>query len=146
MGHADLITRGLEVFDHLVVAVAHNPRKKPLFSTEERIQLIRDALPKRAGLEIDSFEGLLVDYARRKNARVVLRGLRAVADFEYELQMANMNKKLYPEMETLFMMACERYFFVSSSGVREVATFGGPVEEFVPPNVAKALRKKLGAS
>jgi pantetheine-phosphate adenylyltransferase len=144
-GHIELIFRGLEVFDRLVVAVAHNPRKEPMFTTEERTRLIREALPERPDLEVDCFEGLLVDYAARRHARVILRGLRAVADFEYEFQMANMNKKINPAVETLFMMTGEKYFFLSSQNVREVATFGGPVDDLVPPNVAKALREKLGS-
>lgn len=143
-GHVEVIQRGLEVFSRLVVAVAHNPRKTPLFTTGERVEMIRQALPDRSDLEVDSFEGLLVEYARTRGARVVLRGLRAVADFEYEFQMANMNKKLYPEMETLFMMTGENYFFLSSHNVREVATFGGPLDDLVPENVARALREKLG--
>jgi len=144
-GHIELIFRGLEVFDRLVVAVAHNPRKEPMFTTEERTRLIREALPERPDLEVDCFEGLLVDYAARRHARVILRGLRAVADFESEFQMANMNKKINPAVETLFMMTGEKYFFLSSQNVREVATFGGPVDDLVPPNVAKALREKLGS-
>ena len=143
-GHVELIFRGLEVFDRLVVAVAHNPRKQTLFTTDERAEMIRQALPERKGLEVDSFEGLLVDYARARGAHVILRGLRAVADFEYELQMANMNKKLCPGVETLFMMTGERYFFLSSQSVREVATFGGPLDGLVPETVAEALRRKLG--
>lgn len=142
-GHLDLISRGLEVFERLVVAVAHNPRKQPFFPTSERCRMIREALPEHPGLEVDTFEGLLVDYARRRGARVIIRGLRAVADFEYELQMANMNKKLGQEIETLFMMTSERYFFLSSQSVREVASLGGPVDDFVPENVVEALRKKL---
>jgi pantetheine-phosphate adenylyltransferase len=145
-GHIELIFRGLKVFDRLVVAVAHNPRKNPLFTTKERTELIRAALPARPELEVDSFEGLLVDYATKRNARAIFRGLRAVADFEYEFQMANMNKKLNPNVDTLFMMTGEKYFFVNSQSVREVATFGGPVDDLVPPNVAEALRKKLAGS
>ncbi len=105
--------------------------------------MIREALPERPDLEVDSFEGLLVDYATRRRVQVILRGLRAVADFEYEFQMANMNKKLNPSVETLFMMTGEKYFFLSSNSVREVATFGGPVDDLVPANVSKALKKKL---
>lgn len=142
-GHVEVIARGLQVFPKLIVAVAHNPRKMPLFTTEERRDMIRQALPERAGLEVDSFEGLLVEYARRLGARVILRGLRAVADFEYEFQMANMNKKIAPEIETLFMMTGENYFFLSSQNVREVASFNGPVDDLVPANVAVALREKL---
>jgi len=142
-GHIELIYRGLEVFDQIIVAVAHNPRKMPMFTTDERVQMIRDALPNREGLEVDCFEGLLVDYARRRGAGVIIRGLRAVADFEYEFQMANMNKKLCPSVETLFMMTGEKYFFLSSQNVREVATFGGPLDGLVPESVAAALRTKL---
>jgi pantetheine-phosphate adenylyltransferase len=145
-GHIELLLRGLEVFDRLIVAVAHNPRKQPMFTTQERVKLIREALPGRPNVEVDCFEGLLVDYAARRKAGVILRGLRAVADFEYEFQMANMNKKLDPMLETVFMMTGEKYFFLSSQNVREVATFGGPVGDLVPPNVATALREKLGAS
>jgi pantetheine-phosphate adenylyltransferase len=142
-GHVDVILRGLEVFPKLIVAVAHNPRKSPLFTTDERVIMIREALRGQTGLEVDSFEGLLVEYARQRGAKVILRGLRAVADFEYEFQMANMNKKLSPNMETLFMMTGENYFFLSSQNVREVATFGGPLDDLVPDNVARALRLKM---
>ncbi len=142
-GHVEVISRGLKVFPKLIVAVAHNPRKMPLFTTHERTDMIREALSDREGLEVDCFEGLLVEYARRCGARVILRGLRAVADFEYEFQMANMNKKIAPEIETLFMMTGENYFFLSSQNVREVASFDGPVDDLVPKNVAVALRKKL---
>jgi len=143
-GHIEIICRALEVFERVVVAVAHNPRKTPMFETSVRRTMIAEALPEREGLEVDSFDGLLVDYARQCNARVILRGLRAVADFEYELQMANMNKKLAPSVETLFMMTGEKYFFLSSQNVREVASLGGPVEDLVPPNVAEALRQRFG--
>ena len=105
--------------------------------------MIRETLAGRKGLEVDSFEGLLVEYAKHRGARVILRGLRAVADFEYEFQMANMNKKLAPEIETLFMMTGENYFFLSSQNVREVASFNGPLDDLVPENVAAALREKL---
>lgn len=145
-GHIELIHRGLKVFDRLVVAVAHNPRKNPLFTTEERTNLIRAALPQQPKLEVDSFEGLLVDYATRRKARAIIRGLRAVADFEYEFQMATMNKKLNSNVETLFMMTGEKYFFLNSQSVREVATFGGPIDDLVPKNVAIALRKKLATT
>jgi pantetheine-phosphate adenylyltransferase len=144
-GHIEVIHRGLEVFPNLIVAVAHNPRKQPMFTTDERVQLIRDALPAREGLEVACFEGLLVEYARDRGAGVIIRGLRAVADFEYEFQMANMNKKLCPSVETLFMMTGEKYFFLSSQNVREVATFRGPLDGLVPENVAEALHRKLGS-
>jgi pantetheine-phosphate adenylyltransferase len=134
-GHVGLIRRGLEVFDKLIVALASNRQKDALFDVAEREEMIREA--------ITSFAGLLVDYARSRNVRVVIRGLRAVADFEYELQMANMNRKLWPSMETFFMMTEESYFFVSSRNVKEVASFGGSVDALVPPGVARRLRLKL---
>jgi pantetheine-phosphate adenylyltransferase len=142
-GHVAIIQRGLKVFDRLVVAVANNPQKTPLFSAAERKALIRDALGDDARIEVDSFDGLLVDYARAKGVHTVLRGLRAVSDFEYEFQLANMNRNLLPDFESVFVMTGEDYFFVSARLVREVATFGGDVSAFVPTNVLEALRKKL---
>lgn len=143
-GHLSLVQRGLAMFDRVIVAIAINPAKKSsLFSVEERTELIREALPD-ARVEVDHFEGLLVDYARRKGVNVVLRGLRAVSDFEYEFQMANMNRSLEPKMETVFMMTGEDYFFVSSRLVREVASFGGSVKDFVPPNVNTKLLERFG--
>ena len=142
-GHLSLIQRGLQMFDRLVVAIATNPKKQALFSVEERRELIRDAVSDPR-VEVDSFEGLLVDYARRRNVPVVLRGLRAVSDFEYEFQMANMNRKLAPNVETVFMMTGEDYFYISSQLVREVAAFGGEVKDLVPPNVLARLQDKFG--
>ena len=142
-GHVGLIRRGLEIFDRLVVAIASNRQKDALFDVGEREEMIREAVNGNARVEVTSFSGLLVDYARSRNVRVVLRGLRAVADFEYELQMANMNRKLWPSMETFFMMTEEDYFFVSSRNVKEVASFGGVVDALVPPGVARRLREKL---
>ncbi len=142
-GHVAIIQRGLKVFDRLVVAVANNPEKKPLFTVAERQSMIADALGDDPRVEVDSFDGLLVDYARRKGVHTVLRGLRAVSDFEYEFQIANMNRHLLPDVETVFVMTGEDYFFVSARLVREVATFGGDVSAFVPPNVLDALRRKL---
>ena len=141
-GHMDIVTRGLTVFDRLVIAVAENSRKRTLFTAEERVEMIRSVLSSEPRVEVDTFEGLTIDYAVRRGATTILRGLRAVADFEYELQMANMNKKLYPEMETLFMMTGERYFFLSSQSVREVASLGGPVGDLVPANVVEALHMR----
>ncbi len=143
-GHLAIIQRGLNVFDRLVVAVASNPDKHPLFSADERRNLIREALSAEPRVEVDSFDGLLVDYARAKGCHRVLRGLRAVSDFDYEFQLANMNRKLLPDFETVFVMTGEDYFFVSARLVREVATFGGDVSAFVPPNVLAALQGKLG--
>jgi pantetheine-phosphate adenylyltransferase len=144
-GHLAIIYRGLKVFDRLIVAVANNPQKSPLFTAEERMALISEAIGNDPRVEVDSFNALLVDYARSKGVYTVIRGLRAVSDFEYEFQLANMNRKLLPEFEAVFVMTGEDYFFVSAQLVREVATFGGDVTGLVPPNVAEALRRKLGA-
>jgi pantetheine-phosphate adenylyltransferase len=140
-GHVSLIRRALRMFDQVIVAVAHNPRKTPLFSVDERKRLIADALDRDPRVEVDSFEGLLVDYARKRNVLVVMRGLRAVSDFEYEFQMANMNRKLAREIETVFVMTGEDYFYISSQLVREVANFGGDVSGLVPPNVLAKLNE-----
>ena len=145
-GHLSLVQRGLEVFEGLVVAVATNPNKMPpLFSIEERKQLIREACPDPR-VEVDDFDGLLVQYARRKGVNVILRGLRAISDFEYEFQMANMNRKLAPRIETVFMMTGEDYFYVSARLVREVASLGGSVKGLVPANVLAKLQSKFGKS
>ncbi|HVI93247.1 MAG TPA: pantetheine-phosphate adenylyltransferase [Anaeromyxobacter sp.] len=142
-GHLAIIQRGLKIFDRLVVAVANNPQKNPLFTVDEREALIAEAIQNDARVEVDSFDGLLVDYARRKGVHTVIRGLRAVSDFEYEFQLANMNRKLLPDFEAVFVMTGEDYFFVSAQLVREVATFGGDVTGLVPPNVAVGLRRKV---
>ncbi|RKH49833.1 pantetheine-phosphate adenylyltransferase [Corallococcus llansteffanensis] len=142
-GHLSLIQRSLKMFDRLIVAIAVNPKKTPLFSQEERIELIRDAC-KDSRVEVDAFHGLLVDYVHQRKVSVVIRGLRAVSDFEYEFQLANMNRKLAPDIDTVFMMTGEDYFYISSQLVREVASFGGDVEGLVPPNVYAGLRKKFG--
>ena len=134
-GHMAIIQRGLKLFDRLVVAVANNPQKSPMFTVEERRALIRQAIGDDPRVEVDSFDGLLTDYARSKGIPTVLRGLRAVSDFEYEFQLANMNKKLLPEFESVFVMTGEDYFFVSARLVREVATFGGNLDGLVPQNV-----------
>jgi pantetheine-phosphate adenylyltransferase len=144
-GHLAIIHRGLKVFDRLVVAVANNPQKRPLFTVDERKALITGAVNGDPRVEVDSFDALLVDYVKRKGVYTVIRGLRAVSDFEYEFQLANMNRKLLPEFEAVFVMTGEDYFFVSAQLVREVATFGGDVTGLVPPNVAEGLRLKLGA-
>ena len=142
-GHLSLIQRGLKVFDGLVVAVANNPAKNALFSVDERKRMIREAVNGDPRVVIDSFDGLLVDYAKLQGVHTVLRGLRAVSDFEYEFQIANMNRKLDPEFESVFMMTGEDYFYVASSLVREVASFGGDVSGLVPPNVSAALRARF---
>lgn len=147
-GHMSILKSGLTVFEKIVVAVLNNPRKSPLFSVEERIELIRDSVPEitddPSRFEIDSFDGLLVDYCKQKSAPVILRGLRAVADFEYELQMANMNRHLAEHVETVFLMAGDAYFYVSSNLVKEAAKLGGDVDALVPNAVAPRLRAKLG--
>jgi pantetheine-phosphate adenylyltransferase len=145
-GHVEIIRSGLVVFERLIIAVLHNPTKSTsLFTVDERIELIRDAIGADAGrVEVDAFDGLLVDYARRRGVRVVLRGLRAVADFEYELQMANMNRHLHEQMETVFLMANDAYFYVSSGLVKEVAKLGGDVKRLVPTSVAHKLAERLG--
>jgi pantetheine-phosphate adenylyltransferase len=142
-GHADIVRRALKLFDRVVVALADNPRKRPLFSGKERRRMINETLRNDARVEVDSFSGLLVDYVRRRGAKFVIRGLRAVADFEYEFQFAHMNRQLAPEVETIFLMTNEDNFFVSSSLVREVAEMGGDITRVVPPGVAAALKKKL---
>ena len=142
-GHVAIIQRGLKVFDRLVVAVANNPEKRPLFTAVERTAMIADAVGSDPRIEVDSFDSLLVEYVRQKGIHTVLRGLRAVSDFEFEFQIANMNRHLLPDLETVFVMTGEDYFFVSARLVREVATFGGDVSAFVPPNVLEALRRKL---
>ncbi len=143
-GHLAIIQRGLRVFDRLVVTVARNVDKTPLFTLEERRALIEGAVGNDPRVEVDTFDGLLVDYARQKGIHTMLRGLRAASDFEYEFQLANMNRKLDPEFESVFVMTGEDYFFVSARLVREVARLGGDVSAFVPPNVLDGLRRKLG--
>ncbi len=143
-GHISIIEAGLVCFDRLTVAVLRNPKKQSLFSVEERIEMIRESIGDETRITVDSFDGLLVDYCRRQEARVVLRGLRAVADFEYELQMANMNRHLNESVETVFLMANDAYFYVSSNIVKEAATLGGNVAALVPESVSRRLKAKLG--
>ncbi len=143
-GHLDLIQRGLRIFDHIIVAVAEGSFKKTLFTVEERLEMIREALADKPNVTIDSFQGLLVEYVKSKNARVVLRGLRAVTDFEYEFQMAMMNRRLEPEIETVFLMTGLRWVFLSSSILKEAAVHGGNIEGMVPELVYQKLREKYG--
>jgi pantetheine-phosphate adenylyltransferase len=142
-GHLDLIERAARIFGRLTVAVLRNAEKAPLFSLEERMEMLRETTSTLSNVEIDSFEGLLVDYARRVEARILLRGIRAVSDYEYELQMASMNRKLAPELETVFMLPGEAYSYLSSRLVREIAQLGGPVTGLVPPAVEQRLRAKV---
>ena len=141
-GHIDIIHRSLACFDRVVVAIANNVRKTPIFTVEERVRHLQESV-KDPRLVIDSFEGLLMDYVQRQKATVVVRGLRALADFEYEFQLAHMNRRLAPNVETLFMMTSEHDFFVSSSLVKEVAQFGGDVRGMVPESVRLALLAKF---
>jgi pantetheine-phosphate adenylyltransferase len=143
-GHLDLIQRGLKIFDRIIVAVARNPIKKSLFSTEERMEMLRVSLQVYSQVTIDSFEGLLVAYAKGQNARAILRGLRAVTDFEYEFQLAMMNRRLEPEIETVFLMTGLRWVFLSSSILKEAAIHGGNIEGMVPEIVYHKLREKFG--
>jgi pantetheine-phosphate adenylyltransferase len=142
-GHLDLIERGEKMFDRLIVAVLKNTEKEPMFSVPERVEMLRDVTRQWESVEIDVFEGLLVDYARKRGAAVILRGIRAVSDYEYELQMALMNRKLEPRLETVFMMPGETYSYLSAKVVREIAHFGGPLAGLVPPSVEKRLRAKV---
>jgi len=144
-GHLDIIERGLEVFEEIIIAVARNSEKKSLFSNQERLRLIREAVGDNPRLRVDTFDGLLVDYVVSQGARVILRGLRAVSDFEYEFQIAQMNHNLKGEVETLFMMTSVPYGYLSSSIVKEVASLHGPVESLVPPPVRRALEEKFGS-
>ncbi|MBN2804442.1 MAG: pantetheine-phosphate adenylyltransferase [Deltaproteobacteria bacterium] len=144
-GHLDIIVRSLGIFDKIIVAVAKNSSKQTLFSVAEREEIIKEVLINEKAIEVDSFEGLTVEYAHKKNACAILRGLRAVADFEYELQMANMNRKLNTSLETIFMMTSEKSFFVSSRNVKEVALFGGDISELVPPLVVSKISEKINS-
>jgi pantetheine-phosphate adenylyltransferase len=145
-GHLDLIERASGLFDRLVVAILLNPEKDPLFSVEERVEMLRQVVGHLPNVEIDTFEGLLVDYARRQGARVLLRGIRAVSDYEYELQMALMNRNLEPEIETVFMLPSEAYSYLSSRLVKEVARLGGSIKGLVPAPVYERIRAKVTAS
>lgn len=142
-GHLDIIHRGLNVFDRIIIAVTRNAQKNPLFSTEERIALIRATLADEPRIEVDTFGGLLVNYVAIKEARIILRGLRAISDFEYEFQVAQTNRTVNPEIETVFMMTSLPFSYLSSSVVREVASLQGPVDSFVPEVVRKALERKF---
>lgn len=142
-GHLDIIRRGLEIFDEVIVAVAKNPKKMPLFSLEERLELIRGSVKGLQNVRVDAFDGLLVDYARSNNGIAIIRGLRAISDFEYEFQMALMNRRLDSDIETVFMMPSEEYSYLTSTIVKEVVSFGGSVKDLVPEVVEEALRQKF---
>jgi pantetheine-phosphate adenylyltransferase len=142
-GHLDLIERGTKIFGRLVVAVLRNTEKAPLFTLAERVEMMVEATRGFPNVEVDAFDGLLVDYARKLQAHILLRGIRAVSDYEFELQMAMMNRKLEPKLETVFMLPGEAYSYLSSRLVREIAKLGGPVNGLVPPAVEQRLRAKV---
>lgn len=143
-GHFDLIERAARLFDKVIVAVAKSSGKNPLFTVEQRVELAKQVITPLENVEVCGFSGLLVDFARQKQANVLLRGLRAVSDFEYEFQLANMNRRLAPEIESLFLTPAEQYSFISSTLVREIAALGGDVDEFVPEAVKLALQNRFG--
>ncbi len=143
-GHEDLARRAAKLFDRVVIGVADSQSKRPFFTTAERVAMTRDVVAPIANVEVAAFSSLLMDFVHQQNARIILRGLRAVSDFEYEFQMAGMNRNLYPEVETLFLTPSEQYMFVSATIVREIAKFGGDVSQFVHPLVHQKLREKFG--
>ena len=145
-GHLDLANRGRRHYDRLILAVLHNETKNPLFSVEERIALLREAVDGWPNVEVDSFGGLLTDYARSVDASVILRGIRVASDFEYEMQMAMMNRHLSPDLETVFLVPSEAHSYVSSRLVREVASLGGNVDNLVPANVSRALKRRFSGA
>lgn len=145
-GHVDLIQRGSKLFGHLTVAVLNNPGKNPLFNVTERVEMLREVTGTLPNVSIATFDGLMVEFARQEGASAVLRGIRAISDYEYEFQMALMNRRLAPEIETVFLQPAGRYSFVSSRMLKEVFSFGGDVTGLVPPNVLKRLRGRIAHS
>ena len=146
LGHVDIVSRASPLFDTVILAVAASTSKNTVFSIDERVELSREVLKDISNVEVQKFGGLMVDFAREKKASVVLRGLRAVSDFEYEFQLAGMNRKLMPEVDTIFMPTSERYTYISSSLVREIAVYGGDVSGFVDPKVCEALKSRFQKS
>ena len=142
-GHVDIIKRGLKIFDRIIIAVLENPKKQPLFSTKERVRMIQDIFSDQKRIEVKAFDRLLVDFVRENNATIVIRGLRAISDFEYEFQMTLMNRKLNSDIETLFMMPNISYSFLSSNLVKEVCMLGGSLEDLVPAEVEDKLKKSI---
>lgn len=142
-GHLDIITRCSKIYDELIVAVLNNSAKIPLYSTKERMILIEKSISHLENVRVDSFDGLLVDYAKSKKANVIIKGLRAISDFEYEFQMALLNKKLSPELETLFMITSESQSYISSSIVKEIANLGGEIKDLVPDEIIDDLKQKM---
>jgi len=144
-GHVDIIERALKIFDKVIVSVMHNPKKTSLFSVQERVDMIRESIGRKANLEVDSFDGLLVDYTRMKNAVAIIRGMRAISDFENEFQMALMNRRLNRDVQTIFLMTGLRWIFTSSSIIKEVATFGGDITGMVPQPIKLKMLEKFPA-
>ncbi|MDX5445686.1 MAG: pantetheine-phosphate adenylyltransferase [Zoogloeaceae bacterium] len=142
-GHEDLVRRGSQLFDRLIVGIARSRGKTPLFELEERIEIAREVCAPFPNVEVTGFDGLLMDFLKANDARVILRGLRAVSDFEYEFQMAGMNRKLFPDVETVFLTPADEYMFISATMVREIARLGGDIEKFVQPQVTRRLQHKF---
>ena len=145
-GHVDLIQRGAKLFEHLTVAILNNPVKNPLFTVEERVEMLQEVTGALPNVSVATFGGMMVEFARQQGATAVLRGIRAISDYEYEFQMALMNRRLAPEIETVFLQPAGRYSYVSSRMVKEVFSFGGDVTGLVPPNVLRRLRGRMGKS
>lgn len=142
-GHIDIVKRGKKLFDKIIVAILHNPAKTGLFPIQERLEMLRDSMKDIPGVEFDTFDGLLVDYVQNRGAQAILRGMRAVSDFEHEFQLALMNRKLKREIETIFLMTGMRWFFTSSSIIKEAALFGGDISDMVPPIVFQRVKEKF---
>ncbi len=143
-GHLSILNRALKIFDKLIIAILNNPHKAPLFSLDERMTMIKEVLKDKQNIEIDSFDGLLVDYVIKKNSNVIVRGLRALSDFEYEFQMALMNRKLNREVQSIFLMTDYKWFYISSTIIKEAASLDGDISGLVPPLVCKKLKEKYG--
>lgn len=142
-GHEDLVRRAVHLFDHVIVAIAASRSKRPFFTLEERVEMAREVLGRFPNAEVTSFDGLLMDFLHQRGAKIILRGLRAASDFEFEFQMAGMNRNLYPEVETVFLTPSEKYMFISATMVREIAILGGDVSKFVHPTVSERLKQKV---
>lgn len=145
-GHIDIVQRGTTLFDEIIVAILHNPNKKALFTIEERMAMLKESMKDIPGISYDTFGGLLVDYAQKRGAQAILRGMRAVSDFEYEFQLALMNRKLNREVQTVFLMTGLRWIFTSSSIIKEAAQFGGDITDMVPPCVNQKIIEKFGTA
>ncbi len=143
-GHLSILTRALKIFDKLIIAILNNPQKAPLFSLDERISLIKQVLKDKPNIEIDSFDGLLVDYVVQKGSNVIIRGLRALSDFEYEFQLALMNRKLNRDVQSIFLMTDYKWFYTSSTIIKEAASLGGDTSGLVPPIICEKLKEKFG--